>query len=117
MARLRKGADFAQVAREVSEDESSAKRGGELPELRRAQMEGSLAAEIFKLKPGEISNVIVTPYGLAIVKMRELRPSRRLTFDEVQAQLQQRLQGERQRETIARLVDTLRKKASIETAF
>jgi peptidyl-prolyl cis-trans isomerase C len=117
LARLRKGEDLAKVAREVSQDPSSASRGGELPEMSRAQMDPALAEAIFKLKAGETSDVIVTPYGATIVRMRTLLPARRLGFDEVRARIMQRLQADRRREAVNRLVQGLRAKASIESAF
>ena len=69
------GADFADVARELSEDPGTAGEGGDLgcyspgtlvPEFERA------AAE---LKPGQISDPVLTEYGYHLILVREIRES------------------------------------------
>ncbi len=71
--RLDTGADFADVARERSEDPGTASDGGDLgcfspgtlvPEFERA------AAE---LKPGQISDPVLTEYGYHLIQLREIR--------------------------------------------
>lgn len=73
--RLDAGADFADVARELSEDPGTASEGGDLgcyspgtlvPEFERA------AAE---LKPGQISDPVLTEYGYHLILVREIRES------------------------------------------
>ncbi len=70
--RIAAGADFAQVAREVSTD-SSAVLGGEVGCLSKAY--GTGAEELLKaieaLKPGELSPVIDTPRGFHVVQLVE----------------------------------------------
>jgi len=76
---------FAQVARDQSEDADSAAKGGDLGWVIPYQFEKERVDAIFKLtKPGEISDPITTPTGIYIFKLlatAELRwvPTQQLT--------------------------------------
>jgi parvulin-like peptidyl-prolyl isomerase len=55
-ARILEGADFAAVAREVSDDEDSAEKGGDLGYFKAsASLSPAMRSAIFSLKPGEVS--------------------------------------------------------------
>jgi peptidyl-prolyl cis-trans isomerase C/peptidyl-prolyl cis-trans isomerase SurA len=67
LARLRDGADFAELARAES-DSPSAPRGGDLGSFTSKRMEPIFAAAAFALAPGETSGVVETPFGFHIIK-------------------------------------------------
>lgn len=66
-AELVEGADFATVARERSED-SSAERGGDLGEVGRGLLMPAYEEAAFQLSPGEVSEVVETPFGFHIIE-------------------------------------------------
>ena len=66
--KLNLGADFAQLARDQSEDPVSRRAGGAIPPLSRGSALGDAA---FRLKPGQISDVIETPDGFHVLKLVE----------------------------------------------
>jgi len=69
---LKAGGDFANIARERSEDRGSAKNGGELPAFGAGRMVPEFDAAAFKLNnPGEISEPVRTFYGWHIIKLIE----------------------------------------------
>ncbi len=73
---LKNGKDFAQLAKEVSEDNITAQNGGEygaLLDKSSRDLSPKIADAIFKLKPNEYSGVIDTGYGLEIVKVLEVK--------------------------------------------
>jgi peptidyl-prolyl cis-trans isomerase SurA len=66
---LLNGADFAELAKEKSEDERTARMGGNLPWIRSGRMIKEFAEPAFALKnKGDISKPIETKYGYHIIK-------------------------------------------------
>jgi len=63
-----KGADFGDLARQYSDDDSKAK-GGELGDFAPSELNDEIATAIKGLKAGEISQVVRTKYGFHIVKV------------------------------------------------
>ena len=68
---LKAGADFEELAKKVSQDPGSAKRGGMLGWFARNQMVKEFEDAAFALKPGEMSGVVQSPYGYHIILMKE----------------------------------------------
>ena len=69
LVRLQKGEDFAKLAREHSQDEISAAKGGDLGTLTPARLPAPLPETVRTLKPGELSNVVQTPAGFHILQL------------------------------------------------
>ena len=65
------GADFAELAKKVSQDPGSAKRGGELPWLQPGQTLKEFEDAAYALKPGEMSKPVLSPVGYHIILMKE----------------------------------------------
>lgn len=94
--RVRGGADFAQVAREVSEDPATAPRGGELGFVTRGELLAPFAEVAFRLKPGEVGGPIRTAFGYHVIKVLEVAPGSKKELKEVAASLRATLAAERQ---------------------
>ncbi|MBN1198319.1 MAG: peptidylprolyl isomerase [Bacteroidales bacterium] len=71
--RITKGDDFATLAILYSEDPGSAKQGGELGMFQRGDMRPQFEAAAFKLKPGEVSDIVETEDGFHLIQMIERR--------------------------------------------
>ncbi len=67
------GGDFAVYAALYSEDNSTAKKGGELDFFERGMMVPEFEALAFNLKPGEVSNIVETKFGFHILQLIERR--------------------------------------------
>ena len=72
---LRHGTDFASVAKRFSADTASRDQGGELGWFRRGVMFKSFEDAAFRLRPGEISEVVETPFGYHIIKVERVQPA------------------------------------------
>ncbi|MEE2659382.1 MAG: peptidylprolyl isomerase [Candidatus Latescibacterota bacterium] len=68
------GADFAEMAAAVSEDQVSAPNGGDLGTFRRSAMVDAFAEAAFALQPGEISQPVQTRFGWHLIKVEERFP-------------------------------------------
>ena len=73
LARAKKGEDFAKLATDNSEDTGSAKEGGDLGFNPKGRMVPEFDEAQFKLKAGEISDVVKTTYGFHIIKVEAIR--------------------------------------------
>lgn len=67
------GSSFTAKAALYSQDPGSARNGGELGFVGRGQLVPEFEAVAFKLKPGEISNVVESPYGYHLIQLIEKR--------------------------------------------
>ena len=69
LERLEKGESFAELARELSTDRGSGKRGGDLGFFGRGQMVKPFEEAAFRLKKGEFTKEPVkTQFGYHIIK-------------------------------------------------
>lgn len=66
--RLQEGADFAQLARELSRD-GTASDGGDLGTLSRGELAAGIETEILKLSPGQVSPPIRSDMGYHLFKL------------------------------------------------
>jgi peptidyl-prolyl cis-trans isomerase C len=106
---LKKGADFAALAKEKSKDPGAAD-GGDLGYFTKDQMVPEFAEVAFKLDKGQISDPVHTQFGWHIIKVEDKRTKPTPTFDQVKVQLENYVAHRAQ----AELVDSLRKTAQIE---
>jgi peptidyl-prolyl cis-trans isomerase D len=86
--KLRAGADFAALAKELSADSGTAEAGGDLGYVERGTLPKELEVAAFGLKAGEISEPVRTSFGFHIVKLTELKPGSRKSFEEARPDLE-----------------------------
>ncbi len=89
------GADFAELAKANSEDESNAKNGGDLDYFGRGRMVPEFDQVAFAMQPGQISDVVKTQYGYHIIKLTDKKAAATRPLDEVRQQLSDQLSYER----------------------
>lgn len=85
--RVEAGADFAKLARESSEDPGSAAQGGDLGFFARGRMVKPFEDAAFALGPGQLSEIVETPFGFHLIRADEVRPERDKPYEEVRAQI------------------------------
>ncbi|MFZ5624868.1 MAG: peptidylprolyl isomerase [Gemmatimonadota bacterium] len=105
---VRAGADFAQVASQVSEDPGSAAQGGMLPPSGKGAFVPAFEKAGWALAPGAVSGVVESPFGFHII--------RRPTLSEVQPMLTRYLTQGQVRQIDSIYVDSLLKTKKVEVA-
>ncbi len=108
MQKLKAGADFAELAKEYSDDSGSAKNGGDLGFFGRRMMVKEFDETAFNLKPGEISDVIRTNFGYHIIKLTDQKPYP--TFEQDKEELEKIFKQTRYQAEYDSLVDNLKDK-------
>ncbi|MEK6280967.1 MAG: peptidylprolyl isomerase [Acidobacteriota bacterium] len=71
LKRVRAGEDFAKLAKEFSSDTGNKEKGGDLGWFGKGAMVPAFEEAAFKLKPGEVSDLVETQFGLHIIKLDE----------------------------------------------
>jgi parvulin-like peptidyl-prolyl isomerase len=85
-AKVLAGANFNQLAKEISEDPSAARNGGKLELFQRAEMDPAFADAAFALKKkGDVSAPVLSSFGWHIIRLDDRQPGRVRSFDEVRA--------------------------------
>ena len=107
LAKIKGGADFAQLATKFSEDEASAKKGGDLDFFPKGRMVPEFDKVAFSLQPGQISDVVKTQFGYHIIKVVEKKPASKRSLDEVKAQIEDQLKQDRAQNEAQRTADSL----------
>jgi peptidyl-prolyl cis-trans isomerase C len=87
---------FEPLAKELSQDNTTAGNGGDLGYLRREQVFPDFARAAFDLKPGEVGGPVKTPFGYHIIKLVDRKKGKSYTFEQVKDQLRRRLVDARQ---------------------
>ncbi len=111
LAQLRKGADFAALAREHSTSPDAA-QGGDLGFFGREEMPPFFEA-VFTLPPGKPSALIKSEYGYHIFLVEEQRPAQRLSRREAERQIRSQLEAERRERLYQEWLQVLRGQTSI----
>lgn len=114
LGQLKKGGDFAALAKQHSQDPGSAANGGDLNFVAKGQTVPQFEQAAFGLKPGQLSGVVETPFGYHIIKSIAHRDARTVPLQEVKPQLEQFLKQQRIQEKTAAYVEKLKAKAKVE---
>ena len=109
LKKAKAGGDFAELAKANSEDEASAKNGGDLDYFGRGRMVPEFDQVAFALQPGQISDVVKTQYGYHIIKATDRKAATTRPLAEVRQQLSDQLSYERAQAQATDLAATLEK--------
>ena len=87
VAELKKGADFAELAKAKSKDPGSAD-GGDLGYFTKDQMVPEFSEVAFKLDKGQLSDPVKSQFGWHVIKVEDKRNRQPPEFDKVKDQLE-----------------------------
>ena len=114
---LKKGANFVELAKNLSDDESSRENGGDLDFIYKGIFETSFDEAVEKLNPGETSEKIKTRFGFHVIQLIEKRPSEMAPFTEMKSEIQKYLFLEEAKKNVSSYIEKLKQTADIETFF
>jgi foldase protein PrsA len=113
LSRAKAGEDFAQLAKDNTEDPGSKQTGGLYENFPRGQMVKPFEDAAFSVPVGGISDIVETQYGFHILQVvdrkKETRP-----FEEVKTELEQQLLRGKRRDLNTSVVDKLKKETGYE---
>jgi peptidyl-prolyl cis-trans isomerase C len=109
-ADLKKGGDFAAIAKEKSKDPGSKDTGGDLGFFTKDQMVPEFAEAAFKLDKGQVSDPVKSQFGWHVIRVDDKRTKQPPAFEQVKDQIENFVQRKAQ----ADLIQKLRADAKIE---
>jgi len=108
------GADFAEMAREHSDDVSTAQQGGDLGWYASDNLFEQFKIVVANHEAGEIAEPVKSQYGYHIVKVIEKNSSRKLDFKENYNEIEHLAQQYKARQEMVEWLDDIREKHYIE---
>jgi peptidyl-prolyl cis-trans isomerase C len=102
---LKKGGDFAEIAKKESKDPGAAD-GGDLGFFTKDQMVPEFSAAAFALEPGKISDPVKTQFGWHVIKVEEKRTRKAPDFEQVKPQIETYVVRKAQADYVAKLRQT-----------
>jgi len=115
LGRLRKGADFAAVAREKSTAPEAAS-GGDLGYFAPGEMPAEFNV-VFGLQRGGLSDVVKSPYGFHVFKLEDRKAAGKRSIEEVSEEIARTLFQEKQEGRYQRWLKELRSRTKFEVNY
>jgi peptidyl-prolyl cis-trans isomerase C len=106
LAEIKKGTDFAEMAKQKSKDPGAAAEGGDLGYFTKDQMVPEFAEQAFKMNKGDVSDPVKSQFGWHIIKVEDKRTKPAPTFEAVKDQVEQYVTRRAQAEYITKLRET-----------
>jgi peptidyl-prolyl cis-trans isomerase C/foldase protein PrsA len=110
MEELKKGRRFPEVADELSDCPGN---GGDLGYFERGQMVDAFEEVVFRMRPGDVSNIFRTEFGFHIALAIDYKEAGIRKLEEVQEQIAEQLLSEKKQKRLHQYVDNLKARARI----
>jgi peptidyl-prolyl cis-trans isomerase C len=117
LKRIKAGEDFAKLATEVSDDPGSKIKGGDLGFFQKGRMVPPFEQAAFSLKPGEISEIVETPFGFHIIKVEEKKESVLEPYDKVKDKVKEKVFADFRKSRVEEFVEKAMKDAGAELHY
>ena len=114
--RVKKGEDFATLARENSEGPSATK-GGDLGYFERGKMVKPFEEAAFALEVNQVSDVVQTSFGYHLIKVFDKKPAQTMAYAEVKPKLVDHLKQQKLKLEVDTYLEDLKKNAKIEKSI
>jgi peptidyl-prolyl cis-trans isomerase D len=95
LKQVKGGADFAALAKQLSEDEGSKASGGDLNYFSRGRMVPEFDAVAFSMQPGQTSDLVKSQFGFHIIRVTERKPEETRPLEQVRPEIQERIASQK----------------------
>lgn len=110
-------AAFTRAVAELSEDERTKRRGGDLGWFRAERMPADFVSAVREMEPGRTSGVIKTELGWHWVRVKARQPARVPDFEELREEIRAALESQRRELAVKALMGELRVRSVKPTRF
>jgi parvulin-like peptidyl-prolyl isomerase len=113
LKKLNQGADFAEMAKQYSNDLPMAKEGRAMGTIEKDKTLPELGNALFILKEGEISEIVKTPYGFHILTVDKIIPAETSPLEEVKQKIRAIILRKKEAQAFTEMVNKLQEGAEI----
>ncbi len=110
---LQDGGDFADLARENSQDPGSAERGGDLGCLGKGETVPPFEEAAFAAEQGEIVGPVETEFGYHLIEVTEIREEQTQPLVEVEGQITDQLAATQQQEEFTKWIEDQKEQRNV----
>lgn len=115
LERIQAGADFEQLAQQLSEDPVTKPFGGILNFRRGSgRFPAEFEAAAFSLEPGKVSDIVTTAFGHHVIKLEEKLPAKKEDFEKVHSRIRDAIQKTKIQKELPQYIAGLKKEAGLE---
>src|SRR5262249_7905072 len=115
LVQIKKGGDFAKLAKENSDDPGSKDQGGDLNWIQKGQTVPPFEAAAWALKAkNDLSPVVESPFGYHIIQLLDTQEARTMPYEEVRGGSGDYLKQQQGQEMVKAKIQALRVKAKVE---
>jgi peptidyl-prolyl cis-trans isomerase C len=114
LVEVRAGRDFAELAKQYSDDPASGANGGDLGYFERGQMVAPFEEAAFSLAPTQTSDIVESPFGYHIIMVIDRQESRTVPLDEVRPRVQEHLESQNRELQMQTFVEALKAKSKVD---
>jgi parvulin-like peptidyl-prolyl isomerase len=115
LAQLKKGGDFAALAKANSDDPGSKEQGGDLSWVQKGQTVPTFEQAAWGLKKNELSPVVESPFGYHVIQLLDVQESKTMPYEEVKSRIGEYLKQQQSQTQVKARIQDLRSKAKVET--
>ncbi|OGP98370.1 MAG: hypothetical protein A2026_00390 [Deltaproteobacteria bacterium RBG_19FT_COMBO_46_12] len=113
LKKVKQGAKFEDLAKKFSMDPGSKDSGGDLGFFSQGMMVPEFDAVAFKLKVGDVSDIVQSRFGFHIIKVLEKKEGKQKSVEESKPEIEKKLLAKKRKDTFDTLVSDLKSKAKI----
>lgn len=113
LARVKKGEDFAAIAKEKSEDPSAKENSGDLDFFTKDRMVPEFSEQAFKMKKDEVSAPVRSQFGFHIIKLTDRKAPETMELEQAKPRLLAYLKQQKKQAEVEKLVREMREKAEV----
>lgn len=114
LKKIKAGEDFAKLATEFSDDPGSKNKGGDLGFFPKGRMAPEFENAAFSMKPGEVSDIVETPFGFHIIKVEEKKESILQPYEKVKDKVKEKVFNDFRKARVDEFVEKAMKDAAVE---
>lgn len=114
VARARKGEKFGELARDYSDDQETAKSGGEMPAFKKGQLRTEIEDIVFKAKKGFVTDPIRMANGFLILRVEDRYEAGQASLADVENEITEVLYNPRMMPKLREYLTKLREEAFLE---